>query len=106
MAGGKLEDPSPAALVPRMLRGCAHGDLHGRNVLAAVHLGVDRGRPREWLEEYYFLLMCYGVSVVRFGNVQWRELLAAYVSAGVAAARLTYSRLRIPEEFDAYDLKK
>jgi hypothetical protein len=184
--------PQPADLVPRLLRGCAHGDLHGRNVLvglvhdrvlwptvfdyedmsprnylgwdfvkletelkiraylevfsggdpktfvdkvqkaeiglskqteachqvrdwpaglegkgpaerlravllevrrlAALHLGADRGRPNDWLEEYYFLLACYGVSTVRFGNLQPRERLAAFLSAGVATARLSWPR--------------
>lgn len=184
--------PSPADVVPRMLRGCAHGDLHGRNILlaqirgkalwptifdyedmgpgnllgwdfvkletelkirayvaldhfdgserlfvervqkfekelaagtearyrgnepwgivkgdpeplerlrqvlleirhrAAVHLGHDRGRPTAWLEEYYFQLLCYGVCTGRFANQSRREHLAAFVSAGVAAARLSW----------------
>lgn len=184
--------PAPAGLVPRMLRGCAHGDLHGRNVLvgvvrgrarwpavfdyekmgpsnllawdfvkmetelkerayadlfpnerasdfiravqafevrlaeqteasyngarwpevedraepqerlwalllalrrqAALHLGVDRGRPRQWLDEYYFALACYGVHVGRFDNLNRPELLGAYVSAGVATARFLWNR--------------
>ncbi len=29
-------DPAVEELVPRMLRGCSHGDLHGRNVLVAI----------------------------------------------------------------------
>lgn len=157
----KLSQPAPTDLVPRMLRGCAHGDLHGRNILvglvhnralwptvfdyedmgpcelpgwdfvkletelkirawrdllprdepkyleaasrfeiqldeqteryhldgnwplidessepldrlrsvlleirhqAAMHLGKNRGRSRQWLEEYYFLLGAYGVN--------------------------------------------
>ena len=29
--------------------------------MAAQHLGVNHGRPNDWLEEYYFLLACYGV---------------------------------------------
>ena len=28
--------------------------------MAAQHLGVNHGRPNDWLEEYYFLLACYG----------------------------------------------
>jgi hypothetical protein len=59
---------------------------------AAVHLGLDRSRPYEWLDEYYFLLMCYGVSVVRFDNLLPRQRLGAYLSAGVAAARFLWGR--------------
>jgi hypothetical protein len=59
---------------------------------AALHLGADRGRPREWLDEYYFLLACYGVSVVRFENLMDRERMGAYLSAGVAMARFLWNR--------------
>jgi hypothetical protein len=184
--------PAVRDLVPRMLRGCAHGDLHGRNVLvgivrdrarwpavfdyermgpdnllawdfvkmetelkerayptlfpnespspyiravqdfevrlaqqteacyngarwpevedraepasrlralllalrqqAALHLGHDRGRPREWLDEYYFALACYGAQVGRFANLNRPELIGAFVSAGVATARYLWNR--------------
>jgi hypothetical protein len=60
--------------------------------LAALHLGIDRGRPNDWLEEYYFLLACYGVTTVRFANVLPRERLATLLSAGVATARLSWPR--------------
>ncbi len=60
--------------------------------MAQVHLGIDRGRPNEWLEEYYFALACYGVSTSRFPNLTPRQWLAAYLSAGVAAARLSWPR--------------
>ncbi len=59
---------------------------------AGLHLGADRGRPREWLDEYYFLLACYGVSVVRWPTLQPRERIWAYVSAGVATARFLWNR--------------
>jgi hypothetical protein len=185
-------DPAAAELVPAMLRGCVHGDLHGRNVLvgllrdrarwpavfdyqhmgpanllawdfvkletelktrayaalfaqegardfikavqgfevrlaeqteachngapwprgaaaddsvdrllwlllelrrqAAVHLGGDRGRPRRWLDEYYFALLAYGVRVGRFANLDRLLMIGAYVSAGVATARLLWGR--------------
>jgi hypothetical protein len=188
----QLGDPEPGDLVPRMLRGCAHGDLHGRNVLvgvvrdrarwpavfdyemmgtrnllawdfvkmehelkvrtypslfsnerasqfiravqdfevrlaqqteacyngarwpeiddraepldrlrtlllalrqqAALHLGTDRNRPRQWLDEYYFILACYGIHVGRFDNLNRPELLGAYLSAGVATARFLWNR--------------
>lgn len=186
--------PLPAQVVPQMLRGCSHGDLHGRNVLvgqvrgkalwptlfdyedmspdnligwdfvkletelkirlydqlydgseshlaacvqqfelrlakatescyqrltpwpsitgherreerllqvlleirhrAAVHLGLTPQPSREhcWLEEYYFLLTCYGVCTGRFENQTRRERIGACVSAGVAAARLSWPR--------------
>jgi hypothetical protein len=57
---------------------------------AAQHLGTNQGRPNEWLEEYYFLLTCYGVITSRFEGLQPRERLAALVSAGVAASRLSW----------------
>jgi hypothetical protein len=187
-----LLQPTIADLIPRMLRGCAHGDLHGRNILvgiirdqamwptvydyedmgpcnlvgwdfvkletelkirayldvfpggrparwiasiqnfeialneqterahrdppwpeagdptkpedrlraillmirrmAAQHLGSNPGRPNDWLEEYYFLLACYGAATSRFENQQMRERIAALLSAGVATARLSWPR--------------
>ncbi len=59
---------------------------------AALHLGIDRGRPRDWIDEIYFLLACYGVSVVRFENLLPRERIGAYVSAGVALSRFLFNR--------------
>jgi hypothetical protein len=57
---------------------------------AWLYLGVYRTRPREWLEEYYFLLACYGLCTARFATYRQRETVAAYVSAGTAARRLTW----------------
>ncbi len=57
---------------------------------AKEYLGVQRCRSREWLEEYYFLLCCYGVYAVKFPAYGRRELLGAYVSAGVAARRMDW----------------
>jgi hypothetical protein len=54
---------------------------------AKQHLGVLRGRSQEWLEEYYFLLCCYGVYSAKFTGYGKNELLGAYISAGVAAQR-------------------
>lgn len=59
---------------------------------AAFHLGQDRGRPRDWIDEYYFLLACYGVNVVRFQNLTDRERIGAFLSAGVATARFLWNR--------------
>jgi len=187
-----LPRPNVADLIPRMLRGCAHGDLHGRNILvgivrdqamwptvfdyedmgpcnligwdfvkletelkirsyldvfgggapaqfirqiqcfeiqlnrmteechrnrswpevgdpaapeerlrailllsrrmAAQHLGTNHGRPNAWLEEYYFLLACYGVFTSRFENLEPRERIGVLISAGVATARLNWPR--------------
>ncbi len=187
-----LPRPTVPDLVPRMLRGCAHGDLHGRNILvglvrqramwptvfdyedmgpcnligwdfvkletelkiraslddfagttmaqfiegvqrfeialnelteqchlsriwpetgepdtreqrlrtillmirrmASEQLGESHGRPNDWLEEYYFLLACYGVYTSRFENLQMRERHGALLSAGVATARLAWPR--------------
>ncbi len=60
--------------------------------LAAKHLGDTHNRPGRWLEEYYFLLSCYGVYAGKFPNLQPNELTASFVSAGVAAARYFHSR--------------
>ena len=187
-----LPRPQVTDLIPRMLRGCAHGDLHGRNILvgivrdqamwptvfdyenmspsnligwdfvkletelkirayvdlfggtaagkyidqvqrfeiglsllteechrnrswpevgapgtseerlraillmirrmAAQHLGANHGRPNDWLEEYYFLMACYGVFTGRFENLQPRERIGALLSAGVATGRLSWPR--------------
>src|SRR5438128_697543 len=57
---------------------------------ARRHLGVNRRRDREWLEEYYFALTCYGVQTGKFeGSYLRRDWVAAYISAGVAARRLS-----------------
>jgi hypothetical protein len=66
--------------------------------MASIHLGRNRGRARQWLEEYYFLLAAYGINMACYGNLERRELIAAYVTAGVAAARLSWLRSRWQEE--------
>ena len=60
--------------------------------MAAQQLGASHGRPNDWLEEYYFLMACYGVLTGRFENLQPRERIGALVSAGVATARLSWPR--------------
>jgi len=60
--------------------------------LAGKYLGDARQRSGEWLEELYFLLGCYGVYTGKFDNLKENELLAAFLSAGVASARFAYSR--------------
>jgi hypothetical protein len=57
---------------------------------AQRHLGVQRLRDRQWLEEYYFLLACYGVYAGLFETYQSnrRQIAAVYISAGVAARQL------------------
>jgi hypothetical protein len=60
--------------------------------LAATHLGQDRERSREWLDEWYFAQACYGVHVGRFGNLERSHLIGAFVSAGVATARFLFDR--------------
>ena len=59
--------------------------------LASLSLGHDRYRPDCWLEEYYFLLACYGAYALRFAPYGISEFLAAYASAGTAACRLSFS---------------
>ncbi len=66
--------------------------------MASIHLGLNRGRARQWLEEYYFLLAAYCLNTANYGNLERRELISAYVTAGVAAARLSWPRRRGPEE--------
>ena len=60
--------------------------------MAAQQLGASHGRPNDWLEEYYFLLACYGAYTGRFENLQQRERIGALISAGVAASRLSWPR--------------
>jgi len=60
--------------------------------LADTHLGVNRNRSRDWLTEYYFLLVVYGLNSVRFHNLTSVEFLGAYLSAGAACARFLYDR--------------
>ncbi len=55
---------------------------------AAIQLGIRAGRPTDWLRQYLFWQLCYGVRVVTFTNLNTFELAASYVSAGVAAHRL------------------
>jgi hypothetical protein len=59
---------------------------------AALHLGIDPGRSRAWLDEYYFALSAYGRQAGRFQTLGRPELLGAYVSAGVACARFLWTR--------------
>ncbi|MFO7901596.1 MAG: hypothetical protein R6U98_02955 [Pirellulaceae bacterium] len=198
-----LPQPKPCDLIPYMLRGCAHGDLHGRNILvglvnkrvmwptvfdyedmspcnlpgwdfvklehelkcrayceilprqeekfleevrdfelsldelteqhhldgswprveesaeprdtlrglilelrrmASLHLGKHRGRAKQWLEEYYFLLAAYAITTATYANLERRELVAAYVSAGVSIARLSWPRFRGPHDRGALGL--
>jgi hypothetical protein len=74
---------------------------HQRRLLQLIHLRMDRrlaaridaSRPsREWLEEYYFALTAYGVHAGRFPSLGRLNLLAGYVSAGVACARFLWAR--------------
>jgi hypothetical protein len=57
---------------------------------ARRHLSLQAPNNRLWLEEYYFLLACYGVCAGRYGPYQGsrRQIAAAYVSAGVSARQL------------------
>jgi hypothetical protein len=64
---------------------------------AQRHLGDQRLRDRQWLEEYYFLLACYGVYAGLFDTYKSkrRQLAAAYISAGVAARQLARPTLHL-----------
>jgi hypothetical protein len=66
---------------------------------AQRHLGVQRNRDRQWLEEYYFLLACYGVYAGLFDTYKTdrRQLAAVYISAGVAARQLARPTQRLNE---------
>jgi 8-oxo-dGTP pyrophosphatase MutT (NUDIX family) len=57
---------------------------------ASRYLGRQRDGLHAWLEEYYFLLLCYGVQVCRFPTYGPPELLGALVAAGTVARRLSY----------------
>jgi hypothetical protein len=67
---------------------------------ARRHLGIQRLRDRQWLEEYYFLLACYGVYAARFEtyNGYPRQIAAAYISAGVGARQLSRPFRRFNEQ--------
>ncbi len=69
--------------------------------MAAQQMGAGHSRPNDWLEEYYFLLACYGAFTGRFENLQHRERMAALVSAGVAASRLSWPRNLEKPDLDA-----
>ena len=69
--------------------------------MAALQLGTSHGRPNEWLEEYYFLLTCYGAFTGRFENLQHRERIGALISAGVATSRLSWPRNLGKPDLDA-----
>ena len=66
--------------------------------MACLHMGIKRHRPTDWLEEYYFILLCYGICTGRFPNLHRREKLATYVAAGVTASRLNWPRVQLPRE--------
>jgi 8-oxo-dGTP pyrophosphatase MutT (NUDIX family) len=83
--------PDPAA------RRCALIILEFRRA-AKRYLGQYRHRANEWLEEYYFLLCCYGTYSSHFTNYNQRELLGAYISAGKAGRRLTWPRDSLPDD--------
>lgn len=53
---------------------------------AALHLGQQRTRARDWLHEYLFALAGYGLHTAQFENQSTAQHLAAYISAGVATA--------------------
>jgi hypothetical protein len=72
--------------------------------LAALHLGHNRGRANRWLEEYYFLLACYGVVTGNFENLTTREVLGSLLSSGVAASRLAWPRQRLVDVWRALRL--
>ena len=83
---GKI--PEPDAAWPADVRRLARIILELRKA-AKWCLGEQRLRANRWLEEYYFMLAAYGVSASWFDNYGGTELLAGYVSAGVAAARVS-----------------
>jgi len=58
---------------------------------ASAHLGSNLDRSQFWLTEFYFLLAVYGLNSVRFENLSPVQQLAAYVSAGCAAARYAWN---------------
>jgi hypothetical protein len=83
------EKPPEAAFKPEGLNRLA-AILVAIRRQAQRHLGVQRLRDRQWLEEYYFLLACHGVYAGLFDTYKTdrRQLAAVYISAGVAARQL------------------
>jgi tetratricopeptide (TPR) repeat protein len=61
-------------------------------------LGRQRDGLHAWLEEYYFLLVCYGVQAARFPTFGIPELLGAYVGAGTVARRLSLPWRELDEQ--------
>ena len=47
-------------------------------------------RYDRWLHEYYFLLAYYGVYAGRFENMDDKQRIGLFVSAGVAAASYSF----------------
>ena len=58
-------------------------------------LGRVRGASIDWLHEYLFLLGCYGLETVWYGDQSDNQRLGPYISAGVAAA--FWEKLRGPQ---------
>ncbi len=58
-------------------------------MLARRYLETERPRIFRWLEEYYFLLACYGCNTTPFATYDDQEWLAVYCSAGTAARQLS-----------------
>lgn len=50
------------------------------------------GRSRSWLHEYYFLLSVYSVYSGKFGTYRRRDLIAAFLCGGLAAARFAWAK--------------
>ncbi len=57
-------------------------------LLAHEHLGKNRGRVYEWLDEYELLTTWYACRAALYDNYEPRWTVAALIAAGVAARRL------------------
>lgn len=73
------------------------GDLPGERLAHLIlairreaqrYLGVFQDRERDWLEELYFLILCYGCQMAKLPSYGRKELISGYIAAGTAARRL------------------
>lgn len=73
------------------------GDLPGKRLAQMIlmirseaqkYLGVLQNREREWLEELYFLILCYGCQMTTRSSYGRKELISGYIAAGIASRRL------------------
>jgi hypothetical protein len=60
--------------------------------LARQSMERQPGPARNWLEEYCFLLVCYGIHVGKYVNYTPEQTLTSLISSHVAVGQLLYGR--------------